>query len=46
VADARRDVEPDASPVVQQGSRLDLHRVAVVSGGVRNALRRAVSSLT
>jgi hypothetical protein len=29
LADVRRDVEPDASPVVQQGPRLDLHRVAV-----------------
>jgi hypothetical protein len=29
VADVRRDVEPDASPVIQQGPRLDLHRVTV-----------------
>ena len=29
VADVRRDVEPDTGPVVQQGPRLDLHRVAV-----------------
>jgi hypothetical protein len=29
VADARCDVEPDTSSVVQQGPRLDLHRVAV-----------------
>jgi hypothetical protein len=29
VADVRRDVEPDASPVVQPGPRLDLHRVVV-----------------
>ena len=29
VADARRDVEPDAGVEVEQGPRLDLHRVAV-----------------
>src|SRR5215468_9424934 len=29
VADARCDVEPDAGAVVQEGPRLDLHRMAV-----------------
>src|SRR5215469_5978519 len=29
MADARRDVQPDAGPVVEQGPRLDLHRVTV-----------------